>query len=72
MTNEEIKLYSLDGFKDGFEAATNGIASHLQGEAKQSFLEEMRQIQKMEMQKAAKIWDMAFLEVQKQKSASAG
>lgn len=74
MTNEQIKTYSLDGFKDGFEAATNGIAKclHLQDDAKQDFLKAMRELQTLEMQRAAEIWDRAFLEVQKLKTANVG
>lgn len=63
MTNDEIKAYSLDGFKDGFEAAINRIAELLDEKRRADFLKDMAEIQEMELQKAAKIWDMAFLEV---------
>lgn len=63
MTNDEIKIYSLDGFKDGFEAAINRVAEMLDERRKADFLKDMAEIQEMELQKAAKIWDMTFLEV---------
>lgn len=63
MTNAEIKAYSLDGFKDGFEAAINRVAEMLDERRKADFLKDMAEIQEMELQKAAKIWDMTFLEV---------
>lgn len=65
MTNAEIKAYSLDGFKDGFEAAINKVAEMLDEKHKVDFLKDMAVIQKTELEKAAKIWDMTFLEVAK-------
>lgn len=62
MTNAEIKQISLDGFKDGFEAAINGLAANMDETAKKIFLQDMAEIQKMELEKAAKIWDAAFSE----------
>lgn len=63
MTNAEILIVSLDGFKDGFQAAVNRLAERLDGDDRASFLEDMAEIQKAELQKAARIWDMAFLDV---------
>lgn len=60
MTNAEIKQVSLDGFKDGFEAAINRIAEMLDEKRKADFLKDMAEIQEMELQKAAKIWDTTF------------
>lgn len=71
MTNEEIKTFSLDGFKDGFEAATNRLAEKMKGKRKEEFLQDMADIQKYELEKAAKIWDMTFLEVAKSKNITA-
>lgn len=71
MTNAEIKAYSLDGFKDGFEAAINRVAEMLDKSKRQDFLQDMAEIQKAELEKAAKIWDMAFLEVAKSNTATA-
>lgn len=63
MTNAEIKAYSLDGFKDGFEAATNRLAERISKKYRQEFLKDMAEIQEMELQRAAKIWDITFLEI---------
>lgn len=63
MTNAEIKAYSLDGFKDGFEAAINRLAEIMDEKRKAEFLKDMAEIKKAEIKKAAKIWDMTFLEV---------
>lgn len=70
MTNAEIKAYSLDGFKDGFEAAINRVAEMLDKSKRQDFLQDMAEIQKAELEKAAKIWDMTFLEVAQNKAAN--
>lgn len=70
MTNAEIKAYSLDGFKDGFEAAINRVAEMLDKSKRQDFLQDMAKIQKAELEKAAKIWDMTFLEVAQNKAAN--
>lgn len=70
MTNSEIKAYSLDGFKDGFEAAINRVAEMLDKSKRQDFLQDMAEIQKAELERAAKIWDMVFLEVAQNKAAN--
>lgn len=44
MTNSEIKAYSLDGFKDGFEAAINKVAEMLDKKYKADFLKDMAEI----------------------------
>lgn len=63
MTNAEIKQINLDGFKDGFEAAVNGLAANMDKAAKEEFLRAMADAQKAELEKAAKIWDVAFKQI---------